>query len=190
MLDTIISSKTKRAILKQFLSNPQEKYYVRQLAGTLKTSVGTLHRELVKLEKSGILKSDNVGNLRFFSVNKANPLFKELKKLIFKTEGIEGSLKKSLESLTGLKAAFIYGSFAQGQERSDSDVDIFLLGTVNEDELLQKISHLESEFDREINYTIYTEDELRKQKTKRNSFILDVIKGPKIFVKGTKNDIR
>jgi predicted nucleotidyltransferase len=189
MLSTIISSKTKRAILKQFLSNPQQKYYVRQIALILNISVGTIHRELVKLEESGILNSENVANSRFFYVNQANPLFKELKQLIFKSEGLEGRLRELLKDLDGLKAAFIYGSFAEGKERADSDVDLFLLGQLQENELVRKISHLELEFSREINYTIYTEDEFKKEKQKRNSFILSVIKGPKIFIKGAKNDI-
>ena len=48
MLNALISSKTKRAILKQFLSGPDNKFYVRQLASILNMSVGTIHRELVK----------------------------------------------------------------------------------------------------------------------------------------------
>ncbi len=189
MLNVLISSKTKRAVLKQFLSNPEQKYYIRQLAVILKISVGSIHRELIKFEKNGILNSQNIGNLRFFYVNKTNPLFRELKQLIFKSEGIKGSLKESLNDIQGLKIAFIYGSFAEGKERSDSDVDLFLLGKPDEDRLVRKISDLESEFNREINYTIYTEPEFKKEKQKRNSFILDVIKRPKIFIKGTKNDL-
>ncbi len=190
MLQVLISSKTKRAILKQLLSHPEERYYIRQLSKALKISVGTLHRELVKLESSGFLSSDYVGNLRFFSINKTNPLFKELKQLIFKTEGVEGRLKESLKDVSGFKAVFIYGSFAEGKERPDSDIDLFILGRVDEDKLVRKISDLESEFMREINYTLYTEEEFRKERHKQNSFILNVIKKPKIFIQGTKNDIR
>jgi DNA-binding transcriptional ArsR family regulator len=88
MLNALIASKTKRAILKQLLTNSEKKYYVRQMASILDMSVGTIHRELIKFEKNSILKSENIGNLRFFSANKSNPLFKELKQIIFKTEGI------------------------------------------------------------------------------------------------------
>lgn len=189
MLEALISSKIKRNILNIFLSNPDEKYYVRQLATVLKSSVGTIHREVVKFEKSGILSSEKVGNLRFFCANKNNPLFKELKQIIFKTEGIKGRIETELKKLKNIKAAFIYGSFAKGEEVKDSDVDLFLIGDFDEDELIPKISKLEEELNREINYTIYTPEEFKKEKKAKNSFILEVIKEPKIFLIGDRDEL-
>ncbi len=189
MLEALIASKTKRDILKRFLSNPDEKYYVRQLAAILNSSAGTIHRELTKFEKSGILKSENVGNLRFFYINKMNPLFTELKQMVFKTEGVKGRIEIELKDLKGLGAAFIYGSFAKEQERADSDIDLFLVGDIDENELIPKISALEREFNREINFTIYTAKELKQEKENKNSFILELLKKPKIFLVGDKNDL-
>ncbi len=185
MLSSLISSGTRIKILTQFLSHPDEKYYVRQLAVILGVSVGTIHRELIRLQDSGILNSDNVGNLRFFRVNKASPVFEELKQIVFKTEGVQGRLKAELKNLKGLKAAFIYGSFAKGEENARSDIDLFLLGDISEDELIQKISALEGEFDREINFTIYTASDFKKEMKRGNSFLKDVIKNPKIFLVGS-----
>jgi predicted nucleotidyltransferase len=152
-------------------------------------SVGTVHRELVKFKESGILNSENLGNLRFFFVNKKNPLFNELKQMIFKTEGIKGRLEQELSGVKGIKAAFIYGSFAKDEERSDSDIDLFLIGDIDEDELISKISSLEKEFIREINYTIYTQREFKKEKKNKNSFVLEVIGDPKIFLTGGSSDL-
>lgn len=188
MLRTLISSKTKRSILKKFWAGTDDKYYVRQLSAALNISVGTVYRELIKFEKSGILNSEYVGNLRFFSVNKKNPLFKELKQMIFKTEGVKGRLEEELNSLIGIKTAFIYGSFAKQEERNDSDIDLFLLGKIDEDDLVKKISGLESEFGREINYTIYTPEELSRVKNK-NSFLKEVLNGPKELLIGDRNDL-
>jgi predicted nucleotidyltransferase len=152
-------------------------------------SVGTVHRELVKFKESGILNSENLGNFRFFFVNKKNPLFNELKQMIFKTEGIKGRLEQELSGVKGIKAAFIYGSFAKDEERSDSDIDLFLIGDIDEDELISKISSLEKEFIREINYTIYTQREFKKEKKNKNSFVLEVIGDPKIFLTGGSSDL-
>lgn len=189
MLEALISSKTKRDILKRFLSNPDEKCYVRQLATILNSSVGTIHRELIKFEKSGILRSERIGNLRFFYINKTNPLFEELKQMVFKTEGVKGRMGIELRKIEGIKAAFIYGSFAKEEKRGDSDIDLFLIGDIDENKLIPKISILEGEFNREINYTIYTAKELKKEKKNKNSFILEVLKEPKIFLTGNKNDL-
>ncbi|MBU2541235.1 MAG: nucleotidyltransferase domain-containing protein [Candidatus Omnitrophica bacterium] len=190
MLKALISSKIRRLILKVFLTNPENKYYVRQLSKLISVSVGSLHRELINLENEGILISNYLGNLRQFYVNKEHPLYKEIKQIISKTEGIEGRLKDYLKDTPGLKTIFIYGSFAEGKERADSDIDLFLLGQPSEDKLINKISDLEKEFTREINYTIYTKSDFKREKKKRNSFILDLMKHPKVFIKGKESDLR
>jgi len=189
MLESLISSKIKRAILNKFLTNPEEKYYVRQLAIIINASVGTIHRELVKLEESGILISEKLGNLRFFCINKRNPLYKELKEMIFKTEGIKGRMEAELKLIKGIKAAFIYGSFAKKEERRDSDIDLLLIGDIDDHKLVSRISDLEKEFDREINYTVYTVQEFNEKKKNNNLFILDVLNGQKIFLIGDKDDL-
>lgn len=84
MLETLISSKIKRRVLSTLLSNPAREYYLRELASVCHVSVGSLHRELNKLEKEKILVSHHLGNLRYFSCNKENPWYNELKRIIVK----------------------------------------------------------------------------------------------------------
>lgn len=162
MLETLISSKVKRNILKKFLLNPHERYYIHQLAALLKASVGTIHRELIKFEKSGILASEKTANARFFYINQKNPLFKELRQIVFKTEGVKDRIESELNGVKGIRLVFVYGSF--GKEQADSDIDLFLVGNnIDENELAPKISKLKKDFDREINYTIYENRQLRKR---------------------------
>jgi predicted nucleotidyltransferase len=190
MLKDLISSKTRQIILKTFVESPDTEYYTRQLAKLYKISVGTLHRELKRLNSSGILKERKVGNLKLFSLNKQNPLYEEIKNIIYKTQGAIKFIKDAISEVKGIKVAFIYGSFAKGDERQDSDVDIFLIeNNINEDELIQVISDVEKRLFKEINYTRYTEKEYNKEKKNKNSFILEVIKGKKIFIKGGENDL-
>ena len=190
MLKNIIGSKTRRIILKAFVESPDIEYYTRQLASLHHLSAGTLHRELTKLNSSGILKARKIGNIKLFSMNKQNPIYEEIKNIIYKTEGVLKFIKDAIPEVKGIKAAFIYGSFAKGDERQDSDVDIFLIGdNIDEDELIRVISNIEKKMFKEINYTRYTESEYKKEKKKKNSFILEVIKDKKIFIKGEKNDL-
>ena len=62
--------------------------------------------------------------------------------------------------------------------------------SIDENELILGISDLEKKLFKEINYTRYTESEYKKEKKKKNSFILEVIKGKKTFIKGGENDLR
>jgi len=190
MLNNLISSKTRQIILKAFVETPDAEYYTRQLAGLYHLSVGTLHRELKNLSSSGILKARKIGNIKLFSLNKQNPLYEEIRSIIYKSEGVIKFIKDAIPGIKGVKAAFIYGSFAKGDERKDSDVDIFLIGNdACENELIPALNNIETKLFKEINYTRYTQDEYRKEKKKKNSFILGVIKGRKVFIKGNEDDL-
>ena len=153
-------------------------------------SVGTLHREIKKLLSAGVLNVREVGNIKLFSPNKQNPIYEELKNIISKTEGVIKLVKDAVCRVEGVKVAFIYGSFAKGDERHDSDIDIFLIGdSIDENELILGISDLEKKLFKEINYTRYAESEYKTEKKKKNSFILEIIKGKKTFIKGGENDL-
>lgn len=172
-----------------FFSNPSAEYYTRQLSAMYGISVGTIHREVRQLVTSGILNERAVGNIRLFALNKRNPVYEEIKNIIQKTEGAVKLLKNAVEGVEGVRVAFIYGSFAKGDERQDSDIDIFLIGdNINEDELIMNLSSLEKKLFKEINYTRYSESEYKKEK-KKNSFISEVIKGKKVFIKGGDHDL-
>lgn len=85
MLNTLISSEIRKKVLKKLLGNPKEKYYVRQLATLLLVSVGSLYKELVKLENEGILKSEHFGTVRLFFANAEHPFYNQIKELISNT---------------------------------------------------------------------------------------------------------
>ena len=177
----ITKSKTREKILRHFFSDPGKRYYLRQLEKILGLSVGNVRRELLSLEKSGLFKKEEMGNQTYYFLNKNGALFDEYKKIIFKTIGVEGTLKKELQKIKGIKRAFIFGSFAKNKEDSASDIDLMIIGTVDEDVLIPKVSKLESVFNREINYHLFDEKEWN-EKLKHESFVQEVANGPKIEI--------
>jgi predicted nucleotidyltransferase len=186
----IFGSKTRQIILKTFFNNPDEEFYTRQLASMNNVSVGTLHRELKKLISLGLLLPRKVGNIKLFSINKESPIYSELKNIFYKTEGIIKYVTSVVLDIKGIRVAFVYGSFAKGDERKDSDVDLFIIGdNIDDDKLIEKISDLEKELVREINYTTYSEAEYLKEKKNKDSFVQRVIRSEKIFLKGSADEL-
>ncbi|GAH45417.1 unnamed protein product, partial [marine sediment metagenome] len=143
----------------------------------------------IKLESTGLFLSENKGNLLYYYLNQSYPLFKELKSIIFKTSGVPRMLHNVLEKFDDIDRAFIYGSFAKGEEREDSDIDLLIIGEVNEDKLIEEIGKLERKLQREINYAIYEKEDFKKKKEEGNSFILDISKEKKIFLIGDENGL-
>lgn len=82
-------SKERQKLLKLYFSNPEKRYYLRQLEKILNIPVGNIRRELLRLEEAGIFIFEKVGNLSYYSLNKKYPIFKELKSIIFKLKKIK-----------------------------------------------------------------------------------------------------
>lgn len=180
----IIKSRLRQKILAYFFTNPEASLYLREISSILKEDPGNLSKEFSKLEKTGIFISTIRGNQKYFSLNKKYLLYRELKSIIFKTIGAEGSLREIIENSEGVVFSFIYGSFAKNRENPTSDIDLIIAGNPNEDKLMQKIEELEKKLQREINYNIYPEAEIKERIRKKDSFMLNIFKRPKILLKG------
>ncbi len=185
----ILKSKLRAKLLSYYFSRPDVDLYLRELARELGEDPANLLRELAKLEKEGIFISLRRGKQRYFKLNNNYPFYKELKSVVSKTIGIEGSLGNILKKIKGVKLCFIYGSYASGKERPGSDVDLFIVGSADIDLLLEKINKLEKEIGREINYRLFSETDFKKAIKEKNSFIINILKNKKIFLIGNEKDI-
>ena len=52
-------------------------------------------------------------------------------------------LQECLKNIKGIEYAFIYGSFAKGEEKETSDIDLFIIGKVDEGKLIDEANKLE-----------------------------------------------
>jgi len=184
ILTTLFKSRLRRRLLALFLTNPDSRYYTRELNTMLGGSVGSLHRELVHLERIGILASEKTGNLKYFFANHDYPLFGELSGITAKTVGVYGSLTDALKLIPGVKTAFVYGSFAAGTERGHSDIDLFVIGSFNHGKLNRALLEIEKDLMREINYTAMTAEEYDEAAADKTSFVSNIMKEPKIYLLG------
>lgn len=178
----ISKSRLREGLLNLYFANPNKKFYLRELERILDFSVANIRRELIKLKKIGLFRIENRGNLTYYYLNKSFPLFQELKSIISKTSGAPRMLKESLKKVKGIECAFIYGSFAKGEEKEASDIDLFIIGKVDEGKLIDEANKLEKKLQREVNFTLYEKGDFEQKKKEANPFILEVIKERKIFL--------
>lgn len=188
-ISNIFKSKTRRELFRIYFTNPDREYYLRELERVLNIPVSMVRSELLRLQKEALFISRKKGNLVYFSLNKAHPLFDEFKSIVFKTVGIQGLLRQVFQKIKGVKTAFIYGSFAKNEEKASSDIDLLVIGRPDEDKLIREIGRLEKALKREINYTLYSSSEFKRKKEQKDSFILDVMRNKKIFLIGKTDDL-
>ena len=188
-IEKIFGSRIRAKILGWLFTHPDESFFVRQIALILKEDPTNVSREMAKLEELGILRSKRNGNLKHFQTNQECPFFEELKGLVLKTTGVAGQIRGSLDKLAGIEYAFIYGSYAKGEERADSDVDLLIIGDVDMDRLDSNLGKLEKTLGREINYVLYSLEEFKSKRKAKDGFLMDVLAGEKIMVIGAENGL-
>ena len=185
----IFKSKTRKELFRLYFTNPDDEYYLRELERVLNIPVSMIRKELNRLEEDGIFLSRKKGNMIYYLLNKSYPLFDELKSIVSKTIGVQGLLKEILSRMKGIEFAFVYGSFAKHEEIAKSDIDLFIVGKLDEARLLREINKLEGKLKREINYSIFRGDEFKQKVEEKDSFIMDLHKNPKVFLMGDPHDL-
>ncbi|VVC03949.1 Uncharacterised protein [Candidatus Burarchaeum australiense] len=188
MLEELVTSKVKRKLLVLFLTNPDRKFYVREMARKTGEQTNAVRRELDKLERLGLVAKERTANLLYYRTDRRCPIYEELKHIIMKTEGIGTVLKQGLEGAEKVRFAFIYGSFASGEERAGSDIDVMVVGGISPEELGPKIRTVERQIGREINQVVFPETEFLKRR--REGFIANVMKGKKIMLVGDEDELK
>ncbi len=183
-MSLLFNSKLRRKLLTYSFTHPDENYYVRELSHLINEDPGNLSRELKRLEDEGLYTSVIKGKVKFFSLNKRYPLYKELKTIIFRTEGVEGSIKDLVRRYGGITLAFLYGSYAKDKERKTSDIDLVVVGEFPRDPFTRDVRDVESKLNREINFATYDQSEFAKERRKKGSFLNLILKDKIIVLKG------
>ena len=183
-------TKNRAALLRLFLTNPEQSFYMQEIGRILGKKPGNFQRTINNMAKEGILTSEYKANARYFKANKNYPLYKELKSIVFKTVGVVGSLKEILGRIRNINFSFIYGSYAKAKESYLSDIDLVIIGKPNEDRVIKELDRLERVLKREINYKLYTPQEFKKEIKEREPFILEILKDKKIMLIGDENGLQ
>jgi predicted nucleotidyltransferase len=155
------------------------------------TRQGVIQRELKNLTEADILTVEKRGHQKFYAVNRKHPIFRDLRNIIFKTYGVIGKIREVLETIgKQITIAFVYGSFARGEEVSGSDLDLFVVGSIRLDELVSVLSNVEQAIGREINPTLFSVTEFKKKWSQKNHFIRSMAKTEKEFIIGSEDEFR
>ena len=177
-------------VLSATMLQPEHWWYMTELARHLETSPSSLQRELESLVSVGLLLRRQDGRRTYYKANADSPLFRDLHGLLDKTSGLIPALTTTLKSFDDrIELAFLYGSVARGEEHSASDVDLAIVGTLKQIDLLPALRKLEDRFHREVNVTLFSPEEFRRKLAAEDHFLYSVLKGKTIPLKGTLNEL-
>jgi predicted nucleotidyltransferase len=189
-LSSALFGKVRRVVLALFFSRPDESFYLRQIARMTGVGQGAVQRELKRLTEAGIITRTGQGRRVDYRVNRNCPLFDELQSLVTKTAGLADVLRKALAPLVDqIEIAFVYGSQANGTAGPTSDVDLLIVGDVDEMDLHRAIAKVEEQLDRTVNYTLLDRREFQRRRSEKGGFLHRVLSGQMIFIVGNPEDV-
>ncbi len=185
----ILFSSYRRQVLALLLLRPDETFYVREISRMTGVPAGSLHRELKLLSEAGLLLRRPVGNQVRYQANRDCTIYPELAGIFRKTTGLVDVLREALTPLGGaIDLAFVFGSFAQGKDRSTSDVDVFVVGTVPFPRVVGALVQTHDQLGREVNPVAMSRDAIQAKYEGRDRFVTRVAREPKLFLIGTDDD--
>ncbi|MBI5752542.1 MAG: nucleotidyltransferase domain-containing protein [Hydrogenophilales bacterium] len=191
MLASLLFGTYRQRVLGLLLLNPEQSYHVREIARLTNTAAGTLHKELARLAEAGLLVRNKTGNQVRYSANRDCPVFEELASILRKTSGLVDVLAEALSPVKSMvNLVFVFGSLARGEQQPGSDVDVMLVGSLGFADAVQILHPVQASLQREINPVVYSLDEFRQRRSRADSFILEVLSKPKLFVVGNEDELR
>lgn len=188
-IDQLLGSKIRATVLSKLILSGRS-FYIRELEKELNMNFSSIYKELALLKELGLVTDERRGKIRLFTMNKSSPIYPEVRGLILKTTGIGDVIRDALKGSGEMKYALVFGSFARGEEKERSDIDLLLIGNIYEEKLITKIKEAENKISREINYIIWSEKEFNKRINERLGLLIEIEKKPVIMILGDENEFR
>lgn len=189
MLKDLITSKTRVKILLLFLEDPTAMYHVREIVRRVSEEINAVRRELILLEKKGILSREPRANRVYYYLDKNYPFYYDLIRLFAKTSGLGADIIKNRVKLGRIKYAMMSGKFARRVREKSDEVDLLIVGTVVLPELTLLVKEEEAKRGQEINYTVMTEEEFIFRKKRLDPFINGIISGSRVMLIGDEESL-
>ena len=187
---TALFSDSQSRVFQWLFGQPGREFHLSELRRLTGLGSASLQRELNRLSKAGLVRSERVGNLRRFQANPQSPVYGELVGLTRKTLGVEPVLREALLPLApGLQAAWVYGSVAKQTDTAQSDIDVMLIGeNLRLAKVLELLVPLEAQLGRKINPTCYTPAEFQRRRAEPDSFVNRVLAQPILPLMGDAHE--
>lgn len=188
-LRDLVVSKTRAELLKIFLANPEEIFYVRQLTRLSGQEINAVRRELARLEKKKLVRKEPRANRLYYHCRTDYPFYPELLAMVAKVTGLGKAIIDNQKKLGKIKLGMLSGRFVRRLKREKGEVDILLVGEIVLPQLSALIKQEEAKRKEEINYTIMSEEEFAFRKRRHDPFIKNILSGSRLMLIGDEEEL-
>ena len=185
LLSSVLASGALARLVIHFAVRPDERPHARALQRHTGLTPRSLQIELARLERLDVIERRAEGHRVAYALNERSPRWRALRQLIPELADPVDVLRDVLSDVPRVLAAFVFGSFARGDLREDSDIDVFVLGDdIPADLLARRTLDAGVLLGREVNVVHMPQDELRPRLKSGRGFLVRVFAGPKRWLVG------
>lgn len=198
MLEQLFGSKTRVRLLRLFLNNSKDAYFVRELTRKIGAQINAVRNELDNLVEMGLVaavvdfddedaedkaKGKNrrsVHQRKYYRINVDALLYPELRALFMKAQVmLEKDFVRRLTVAGPISYLALTGFFVSEEP---SPTDLLIVGKLNRDKLANVIRGFEREIGREVNFTVLTPQEYRYRRDVTDRFLYSILESRKLVV--------
>jgi hypothetical protein len=177
-------TRTQRQLLGLFFGYPERSFYANEVVRKAGVGTGSVQRGLARLVQCGLLTVRKVGNQKHFQANPDSPIFPELRGIVMKTFGATDQLRRAVIDLPGhVELAMLYG------DPGDDAVPTIRMLVVTDDleyvDVVSGFTETENRIGRTIQPLLFKASEFRELKEQGNETILEILRQPRVFLKGS-----
>ena len=177
-------------LLVHFSLHPDRALHFRALHRHTNLGIRSLQTELGRLERLGLLRREQRDRKVVYVPEPAHPGWRPIREMVAQFSDPAEVLDDALESVEGIEAAFIFGSFARGDVRPDSDVDALVIGDGLDSTRLGRAALSSSVLlNREVHILRHSWGSLSDRLERGSPFIRSVLAGPKRWIVGEERQL-
>jgi predicted nucleotidyltransferase len=143
----LFSSKLGIQLLKIFLDSPDHEFYQNEVVKESRLAPNTAIKWLKILAGYGLLNESWKGGLKIYTLNKESPVVRQMKILLN-----VAAVNDAVKSFAGQDfELYLFGSAARGEDDGLSDIDVLILGRIDDRTVVKVEERIKKALGREVN---------------------------------------
>lgn len=198
-IEQLFGSKTRARLLTLFLENADRAFYVRELTRRIDAQLNSVRRELKNLVDVGIVfevegkiiateatdeEPESKGEKKkFYRANVAFPLFEDLRGVMRKAAVLMNQeIVRVLKEKGDISLVLLTGRFV---DAVDVPTDLFIVGTIDPEDLATAVREFERDIAREVNYTAMPREEFLYRQDVGDRFLAGILNAKRVVLWST-----
>lgn len=167
----------------------EEEYGAADIAEFVGVTRPAIVQALGYLERDGLVTKRSVGKKRLYRIKTDNAYYPELRSIALKTLGGIETISKEIQDDPAIHFAAVFGSFARGDEGTQSDIDVlFVIADKGWEEVDYRIASsmagVSEQIARHVSPSIYRVSEFARLRREANPAIALILSSPMTVLKG------